>query len=135
MPITIKRKISSTQTLGIWKINEKKDELFTLIQLSEDELRQYKKINNELRKLHWLACRVLLNELLNEKNLEIIYDEFGKPYLKDSSLKISISHAHEFAAIIIDENKETGIDIELINPKIERVIEKFMNDEELSSLN
>ena len=68
-------------------------------------------------------------------DLKISYDEFGKPYLINSSIKISISHAYEFVAILIDQNQETGIDIELIKPKIERISERFMSANELLSIN
>lgn len=54
----------------------------------------------------------LLKELLN-KDFELIYNENGKPYLKDNSSFFSISHS-DSTVICIVSDKEVGIDIEKI---------------------
>jgi 4'-phosphopantetheinyl transferase len=72
----------------------------------------------------------LINQLL-DKEAMIEYDEKGKPYLKDHTAHISVSHSHDKLAIIINENEATGIDIELIRDKVLRIKHKFLSDTEL----
>ena len=134
MPILLEKKINSFHTLGIWKVNESKDYLFSLLPFDSTELEAYQRINNEQRRVHWLASRVLLAQLAKDNYLKISYTSFGKPYLSNSTLKISISHSYEYVAISINNKEETGIDIELIKTKIDRIAAKFMHKDEMSSL-
>jgi 4'-phosphopantetheinyl transferase len=58
---------------------------------------------------------------------ELHYDEFGKPYF-DCHNYISITHSHDFAAIIISD-ETVGIDMELQREKILRIADKFVDTE------
>ena len=49
--------------LGIWKIEESSDELFSLLENRETYLSQLDSIHSESRRIEWLASRVLLQEL------------------------------------------------------------------------
>jgi phosphopantetheinyl transferase len=57
----------------------------------------------------------------------LYYDEFGKPHL-NSDKHISISHSHNFAAVIISD-KTVGIDLEWAREKIIRIADKFASGE------
>ena len=46
----------------------------------------------------------------------------------------SISHCGDFAAAIISEDKVVGIDVELIQPKIEFIKHKFLSEREQTLL-
>lgn len=62
----------------------------------------------------------------------VIHDADGAPLLAGSSLHLSISHSHHFAAIALDPDVRIGIDIE--EPRLEQlqhVISKFLAPEEL----
>ena len=72
----------------------------------------------------------LINKLL-DKEIEIKYDDKGKPYLAEDNRHISISHSHDKLAIIVNEHELTGIDIELIRDKILKIKHKFLSDSEL----
>lgn len=57
----------------------------------------------------------------------VIHDADGAPSLAGSTLHLSISHSHHFAAIALDPDERIGIDIE--EPRLEqlgRVIGKFL---------
>ena len=58
----------------------------------------------------------------------------GKPYLTDGSFHISISHTHGYAAIAIHPICEVGIDIEYMADRVMKITERFLSQEELSSL-
>ena len=67
------------------------------------------------------------------KTTAIVYDDLGKPHL-ENGWNISISHANEFAAIMLNKNGACGIDIEKISPKIARIKHKFLNDTDLKNI-
>lgn len=130
MSLYLKREVSPQITIGIWAITESISELAQCINLSDLELEELNKIKYESKKLQWLSLRALLNEILQVK-ADIKYTEKGKPYLEGHHLKISFSHTLKFAAVIVNKEKETGIDIEKINSKVERIKSKFLSEQEL----
>jgi len=88
-------------------------------------------INNlNKRDIETKGSQFLLNHLLN-KNCQLIYDENGKPHLSDDSRHISISHSQDKLAVIINDQEETGIDIEIIRDKILNIKSKFLYVSEL----
>jgi len=75
-----------------------------------------------------------LQYLLNhhfKKDVELIYDSNGKPFVNKSNIHISISHSHHLLALIVS-NKNVAIDVELITDKVQRVKTKFLNQYELN---
>lgn len=119
--------------MGIWRITESLDELLRMKTFSEADLSALDSNPNKRRRKEWLAARILVEQLTNEKNIRIIYDEHKKPFLQNSKKHISLSHSRDLLAVIVDES-ETGIDIEGIGSKVVRIKEKFMSTEELGSL-
>lgn len=75
----------------------------------------------------------LIRQLLGDKD-ELIHDEDGKPYLKDRSLYISVSHSKSRLCIALSENREAGVDIEDLHPRIERVKHMFLTEAETACL-
>lgn len=133
MPLLSIKEVSPRQTLGLWELSEHPAELLAL--LGNDKLIEgYQGINHEWRQRQWLASRVLLKAIAKDIDTAVRYDSCNKPYLPHSHLKISISHSNNLVAVIIDDREETGIDIELVKPKIEKIAEKFMSDEETEAL-
>jgi phosphopantetheinyl transferase len=120
--------------MGIWEIQENYEELFSMLNLNQDEIKTVKNFKNHRRKLEWMSVRVLLNTL-TDKNNTIIYNGNRKPFLADSSHNISISHSYHYAAVIISEKRHTGIDIEKMQPKIIHIAKKFINQLEYNSIN
>ena len=67
---------------------------------------------------------------LNEKEEEIIYGPYGKPYLQDHpSIFFSLSHSHEKAIVYISK-QEAGCDIELKRKCLESVVKHHFSLEE-----
>jgi phosphopantetheinyl transferase len=108
------------------------DELLKMKAFSKEDMVRLNSFSYEHRKKEWLVSRILAEKALGE-NSEIFYDEHTKPFLKNSKKHISVSHSHNLLAVIIDD-KETGIDIELIKPNVLRIKHKFMNDAELKAI-
>lgn len=129
MGLVVKKKTGKKGLLGLWQIDEKADKY-----LSEADERPFANGRGVRRALQQSAARLTLSALLGQPGLEIFYDSYGKPFLAGQSCHISISHSHGKVAVIVEKDKPTGIDIELIRPKIIRIAEKFMSEEELASL-
>lgn len=78
-----------------------------------------------------ISSKDLLKRVLKELNIsdEIIYNEYGKPYLKNNEIYFNISHSNEYTIIGISSS-EIGVDIEKIRPIKENVINKVCTDDE-----
>lgn len=115
--------------LGIWKMEETTEALLGML----DNRSWYEEAVNrfpEKRLAEWLAVRVLLNTLCGEEK-EVAYYPSGKPYLKDGSRHISISHTRGYVAVALHLSREVGIDIEQYGTKVERVASRFIRQDEL----
>jgi phosphopantetheinyl transferase len=131
MPLERIIKVGQFSTIAIWKITEKKSEIEEL--LGDKLLEPSKKLNpTESVGIHWFASRVLLQQIFEDSNFEIHKDSFNKPYLKvnGNPYFISITHSFEYAAIFVCPHLETGIDLEKIDERVNRVSHKYMNNEE-----
>ena len=73
--------------------------------------------------------RALLAELLG-KEAKIVYNKNNKPFMKDGSRFISISHSHKLTAIICSTNERVGIDLEYMSSNIGALAFKFLNRKE-----
>lgn len=136
MPITFQLNINTDTTIGLWKITESPAELEQQLQLKMHELTVLKSLGKKKRNLHWLATRVLLRKMVSTNEyIDCQIDESGKPYLVNHPHHISLSHSHEYAAVMISKTRKVGIDIEIIKSKIERVQNKFLADNELAFIN
>lgn len=93
-----------------------------------DLYQQSLQIKNQQYRRQWLGTRMLL------KNIEpgagaVSYAATGKPFLAGSHLDLSISHTSNFCAISL--NKEnTGLDIEILGSKVERICDRFLSETE-----
>lgn len=133
MPLLTIKDVGKSGKLGLWHITEPISELMSLRKFSGEEAIILAGFSHEHRKKQWLVARILIEKLSGEKGTSIIYDQFNKPSLKDSRFHISISHSHDLLVIIYNAS-ETGIDIELVKPKVVSIKEKFMSASELRAL-
>jgi len=128
MPFVKKIKVKNG-IIGIWELTESAESLISTFQFSENEAVEFKKFKGEKRQKEYLATRLLLQQLFNEK-AEITYQKSGRPQLKDSVLNISISHSAELVVVFISKEL-VGIDIEGVYRKIDRVTKRFLHAKEL----
>ncbi len=111
-----------------------KEELFSILKNHVVQLDKLQQIKNERRQIEWMSIRVLLIKHL-EGFCDIHYNEHHKPFLKNCSQHLSLSHSHHKVAISIDEKANTGIDIQHVTDKIMNIKKKFLNEEELQRSN
>jgi phosphopantetheinyl transferase len=121
-----KHYLNEFSILGVWKIEEDLDTLLGLVSLDNDEKKKYKGFSSSSRKLEFLSVRALLSELIG-KEAKIVYNKNNKPFLKDGSRFISISHSHKLTAILLSTNEKVGIDLEYMSSNIAAIAFKFLN--------
>jgi len=124
-----KHYLNEFSILGVWKIEEDLNSLLDLVVLDNDEKKKYKGFSSTSRKLEFLSVRALLAELLG-KDAKIVYNKNNKPFLKDGSRFISISHSHKLTSILLSTNEKVGIDLEFMSSNIAAIAFKFLNRRE-----
>jgi 4'-phosphopantetheinyl transferase len=124
-----KHYLNEFSILGVWKIEEELDTLLDLVILDTEEKKKYKSFSSNSRKLEFLSVRALLSELIG-KDARIVYNKNNKPFLKDGSRFISISHSHKLTAILLSTNEKVGIDLEYMSSNIAAIAFKFLNRRE-----
>jgi len=115
--------------MGVWKIEEDLQTLLDSVVLDNDDKKKYKVFASTSRKLEFLSVRALLTELIG-KDARIVYNKNNKPFLKDGSRFISISHSNKLTAILMSVNEKVGIDLEYMSANIMKIAYKFINRSE-----
>jgi len=124
-----KHYISEDTAIGVWNIEEDINILLKKVSLEADDIKRFSSFRSNSRKLEFLSVRALLMELI-DSDARIVYNKNNKPFLKDGSRFISISHSHNLTAILISKNERVGIDLEYMGSNITRLAFKFINKKE-----
>lgn len=124
-----KHYLNGSSILGVWKIEEDINTLLELVSLDATDKKKYKGFTSTSRRLEFLSVRTLLAELLG-KDAKIVYNKNNKPFLKDGSRFISISHSHKLTAILCSTSEKVGIDLEYMSSNIGAFSFKFINRKE-----
>ncbi|MFV8377269.1 4'-phosphopantetheinyl transferase family protein [Flavobacterium sp. LB3R33] len=124
--INFSRSVGTTTQILVWKVTESYSELFDQVVLNDNNRIRLNGMKSEMHQRAFLSVRKLLQET-GHTDLDLYYDEFGKPHLQGEK-HISITHSHNFSAIIISD-ETVGIDIELQRDKITRIADKFCDSE------
>lgn len=114
--------IDKNSKLLLWKIEEELDELYNGLELTQESIDKLKSMKSLVHKKGYLAVRHLLKEF-GYSDADLVYKNSGRPLLKDGK-HITISHSHNFAAVLIGD-KTFGVDIEKQREKIIRIANKF----------
>lgn len=129
MPVTW-QKADNDFSIVVWKSVEPMNDLLRNASLNHVEFAEWNSFKSETRKREWLTVRNALQILVPGANgSSIYYDSNGKPQLFEEGF-ISISHSHEYIALMKSSKSEIGVDIEIINERIVKLSRKFLNDEE-----
>jgi len=129
MPLIKMQHTGNQSAWALWFISETEQE-FTSI---NDE-RPDSTIINSSKRLEWQAGRVLLRQLAEEFDLDYqgtLKNEFGKPYLKNLTHHISLSHSFPYVAAQIDPLHEIGIDLEQPKSKLLNIAHRILSPTEL----
>jgi phosphopantetheinyl transferase len=129
MPLFYQHTINDTTKIGVWHITEAESFFLQKVPLKRN-------ITHWHKRLQHLAGRYLLQELFPDFPYHLIeIADTRKPFLPSEKYHFSISHCGDYAAVIVSTDKRVGIDIELVTPKIEKIRNKFLSEEELALVN
>ena len=133
MPIIKETALLHETKLGVWNIIEPKEFFLSKLILNETDKIALGKIKRQQKYLQWLASRYLIKIFINTvDDVQLFYDDQGKPFLNNYHL--SISHSHDMVVVLMSKHASVGIDIEKIQHKIENIAQKFMHNDEISNL-
>jgi 4'-phosphopantetheinyl transferase len=114
--------------------------------LAPDERNRADRFYFEKERIHFIVARGVLRDILSHyldtppQNLEFSYGPFGKPELKGrvarKHLRFNISHSHGLALYAITNNREIGVDLELIREESGSldIADRFFSPQEILSL-
>jgi len=126
MPIFFQQDIDESTKLAVWKIEEEEDFFLQHVPLQRE-------ITHPHKRLQHLAGRYLLQYLFPDFPISLIkIADTRKPFLEDEAYHFSISHCSNYAAAIVSKDKRVGVDIEVPTPKVEKIMHKFLHDDEIN---
>ena len=129
MPLKLHFEDRDSTEWAIWETTEPEGFFMQDMPLFPEEKEEIDGLN-ERKRYEWLASRHLLHHMSGrDMRGACLKDEFGKPYLKDSSHHISLSHSRDMVAVMASPSS-CGIDIQYRVDKIYRIADKFINEPE-----
>jgi 4'-phosphopantetheinyl transferase len=132
MPLYKTITVNKTTKVLIWKISESFEALSFGIDLTESNQNRVDSMKSELHQRGFMSVRHLLKEA-GLVDSDLIYDEYGKPHLKNGK-HISITHSFTFSGIIVSDDTPVGIDIEMQRDKILKIAHKFTPFQEYKTI-
>lgn len=124
-----KHYLTEETEIGVWRIEEELPALYKKVYMESEEEKRLASFRSNSRKLEYLSVRALLAEMMGDK-ARIVYNKNNKPFIKDGSKFISISHSHKFTAILLSTTERVGIDLEYMSSNISTLAFKFINSRE-----
>lgn len=132
MPLDTIESNQNQQAWGIWRITEDEDSL----SMGVNEFESIpENITHPQKRLEFVAGRLLakiLIEKLGKSFSGITKDQFGKPFYKNHSVQLSLSHSYPYVAAIADSNKSVGIDVEQPKLKLLKIASRVLHSGELA---
>ncbi|MAZ37534.1 MAG: hypothetical protein CL842_08800 [Crocinitomicaceae bacterium] len=117
MPLLKHFKSNNQKQIIVWRMEEEFLEYQSIPEIRE--------IKHSSRRKEKIAVLYLLANFFDE--VELSYDDQGKPQLSNSNKFISISHSNAILAVGIGNN-DFGLDIEKLTHKAVRISKKFIHD-------
>ena len=132
MPLYKRIDVNDFTTVLIWKIEESMEEISEGILLTEACQDRVDSMRSEIHQKGFYSIRHLLKEL-SYTDADLLYDDYGKPHLKDGNF-ISITHSFTFSGVIFSKKDPVGIDIEMQRDKIVKIAHKFTPIQEYNTI-
>ena len=130
MPLQQTHSLGKERCWAIWHITESETELsYAAMESCPEEIVSLQK------RLEWLAARALLKSMLDDIGLQyygLRKNEFGKPFLKEHSHHISLSHSFPYVVAQIDKQQEVGIDLEQPKEKLLVIAHRVFSKDEVN---
>lgn len=119
--------LSSHVRLALWQMTERVEDMVCPPMLDLSDIR------SEHRRKEKLVAYEMLHALTGRRDLLIQHEASGRPFIE--GYKVSISHTRGWAAMMLSDDEEVGVDIEYQSDRVNKIVERFMRpDEDGSSL-
>jgi len=133
MPLIFHKTVDDQTTLAVWQVQETNDYFLAELKLTAEEKEAYDLMKKH-RQREWLSSRYLVHVLRGDKNrLPISKTEHGEPFIANQDQFLSISHSKAYTAAILSD-KKVGIDIQMPEPKINKIAPKFVSHSEMKRI-
>jgi 4'-phosphopantetheinyl transferase len=133
MPQIFSTNLNPSGNLLLWQANEESTWFKEKLTLIPDLWEEFESFTNETIRYRWLASRFALQQVSQQIPLNLIKNPSGKPILLESECHISLSHCDGYVAAIHAE-VPVGIDVERVSPRVQKIKNYFMRDEEIDLL-
>lgn len=133
MPFAYTELFEPTGELVLWKVEESPAWFVDQLSLSKRMWQDFHQISAQNVRVQWLASRFALQQVAKVPELAVRKDFFGKPHLENDHRFMSISHCQGYAAAIAAE-AAVGVDVEVVSPRVQRIKNRFLSDNELALL-
>ena len=133
MPQIFSTNLNPSVNLLLWQANEESTWFKEQLTLIPDLWEEFESFTNETIRYRWLASRFALQQVSQQIPLNLIKNPSGKPILLESECHISLSHCDGYVAAIHAE-VPVGIDVERVSPRVQKIKNYFMRDEEIDLL-
>lgn len=133
MPERLFKTYNNGVSILVWEIQESNDELLKKLPASIVEDSTFKKIKVAHLKTEFLVGRLITQQIATylDINFEgIEKDIHGKPHLKNVAWEMSLSHSKSFVVVAVHPEKAIGIDIEVPNNKLRRIMPRLFSEAE-----
>lgn len=135
MPLFFQDNPATGIRLGLWRVSETADELLEQLPFSLKEEGLRDPVPNMQLFRQRLASRILLARMLKTDPVVLEKAMDGRrTVLANPKWQLSISHAGEYAAVMLSPHSRVGVDIEQVAPRISNISSRFVNEEEWSCL-
>lgn len=101
--------------------------------LNDSDINYINSIKSDKRKKEVAVTLLNIKKVFGKEAL-LLHNENGKPFLKNISTHISISHSGNLLCIAYSDKFDVGIDIQFWNNALIRTTEKFLSNEEQKML-
>jgi len=115
--------------VALWEAEESLDYFKHSLEEQDFNIDAGRAINHPEKKLQWYASRFLLCRIFPQA---IQLYRKGKPYLFNGP-RISFSHSRRTVAVLLSQ-KNTGVDIQWIDPKLRIVAPRFTDETEIAKI-
>lgn len=128
MPLVYQQNINATTKVAVWHIAEPEDFFLASVPVQRE-------IKHWHKRLQHLAGRLLLKEMYPDFPVELIQvADTRKPFLENEPFHFSISHCGDYAAAMVSKTHRVGVDVELLNNKIDQIQHKFTSGDEMGKI-
>lgn len=129
MAVVSIEKIGPDVVLGLWRIEGQEDSRHLL-----DNNPSLEKLvlscGSSQRRAEIIAVYSLLYAMTGDSTLFIDHTPEGRPFVRDSDIKISLSHTKGYATVIMSHTKAVAVDIEYMSNRVDRIAGRFIRDDE-----